>query len=145
MNAPVRAGATRALTMPLLLGVSLLVAAGLTLGKVRLDHQVQLGSAGGYTWSLSLWFLPIAVLLVWFIRRHDQVIQRPAFWTTLIALTATAVRARPAANTGGSTWSPRYVLMMCQASPTSCHPPGAWRLSPCPCPCPIRIGLEIAS
>ena len=89
MARPVRAGTTRALTMPLLLGVSLLVAAGLTLAKVRLDQQGQLGSAGGYTWSLSLWFLPIAVLLVWFIRRRDQVIQRPAFWTTLIALTAT--------------------------------------------------------
>ena len=72
--------------MPLLLGVSLLVAAGVTLGKVGVDQQGRLGSAGGYTWSLSLWFLPIAVLLVWFIRRRDQVIQRPAFWTTLIVL-----------------------------------------------------------
>jgi hypothetical protein len=74
--------------MPLLLGVSLLVAAGITLGRVRMDEHGRLGSGGGYTWSLGLWFLPIAVLLVWFIRRRDQVIQRPAFWTTLVVLIA---------------------------------------------------------
>ncbi len=36
----------------------------------------------GYTWSLSLYLVPCAVLLVWFLRRKHSLIQKRAFWLT---------------------------------------------------------------
>ena len=39
----------------------------------------------GYTWSLSLFIMPVAVLACWLIRRPESRIQNRAFWiTTLI-------------------------------------------------------------
>lgn len=72
--------------MPVLVLASLLAAAIVTLATVRLDAQGGMTSAGGYTWSLTLWYLPAGVIWAWFIRRGNQTIQRPAFWTTLVIL-----------------------------------------------------------
>lgn len=76
----------RQLATPAALALSLLVASGVTLSTIREGADGALTSAGGYTWSLLLWYLPCFVMLVWFVRRRNQTIQRPAFWTTLIAL-----------------------------------------------------------
>jgi len=78
--------ARRVVAMPVLVLASLLVAAIVTLASVGPDEQGQLRSAGGYTWSLTLWYLPVGVIWAWFIRRRNQTIQRPAFWTTLVIL-----------------------------------------------------------
>ncbi len=72
--------------MPVLILLSLLVAAIVTLAGVGLDDQGRMTSAGGYTWSLTLWYLPVAVIWAWFARRRNQTIQRPAFRTTLVIL-----------------------------------------------------------
>ncbi len=76
----------RQLTMPGLLCGSIILAGVIALLTVTVDDTRQLSSPGGYTWSLGLWYLPVLVLVVWFLRRRDQIIQRPAFWTTLIIL-----------------------------------------------------------
>lgn len=78
--------ARRLVAMPVLVLGSLVAAAIVTLASVSLDDQGQMTSVGGYTWSLSLWFLPGGVIWAWFIRRRNQTIQRPAFWTTLVVL-----------------------------------------------------------
>lgn len=40
----------------------------------------------GYTWSLSLFIIPMAVLAVWFLRHPQLPAQRKAFWTSLALL-----------------------------------------------------------
>ncbi len=86
MNTRVRAAARRLVAMPVLVLASLLAAAVVTLATVSPDQQGRLTSLGGYTWSLTLWYFPAGVIWVWFVRRRDQTIQRPAFWTTLVIL-----------------------------------------------------------
>lgn len=72
--------------MPVLILLSLLVAATITLASVHLSDQGTMISTGGYTWSLTLWYLPAAVIWAWFARRRNQTLQRPAFRTTLVIL-----------------------------------------------------------
>jgi len=86
MSHALREATRRVVAMPVLVLASLLAAAVVTLASVGLDDQGQTTSAGGYTWSLTLWYLPVGVMWTWFIRRRNQTIQRPAFWTTLVIL-----------------------------------------------------------
>ena len=62
MNHALRAAARRVVAMPVLVLASLLAAATVTLASVSLDTQGRMTSAGGYTWSLTLWYLPVAVI-----------------------------------------------------------------------------------
>jgi hypothetical protein len=50
----------------------------------------------GYTWSLLLFIVPIAVLGWWFACRSDLQFPRKAFWRTIAVLNASRFLARPA-------------------------------------------------
>ena len=67
-----------------------LVASGLTLATVKQGVQPPDYTANpsplGYTWSLTLFLLPLAWLLVWFARHPQLKIQRKAFGVTLAIL-----------------------------------------------------------
>lgn len=41
-------------------------------------------TAHGYTWSLSLFAVPVMVLSAWLVRRHESRIQNEAFWITAL-------------------------------------------------------------
>jgi len=45
----------------------------------------------GYTWSLSLFLVPCAALLIWFLRRPRSVIQKRAFWWTAGLMTVLGI------------------------------------------------------
>jgi magnesium-transporting ATPase (P-type) len=40
----------------------------------------------GYTWSLSLFIVPVVVLACWLVRRHESRIQNRAFWITTLVV-----------------------------------------------------------
>lgn len=86
VNAAPRGAARGLVARPALILASLLAAAVITLASVSVDDQGQATSSGGYTWSLALWYLPVGVMGIWFVRRRYQTFQRPAFWTTLVLL-----------------------------------------------------------
>src|SRR6185369_9418947 len=41
----------------------------------------------GYTWSLSLFIVPVAVLATWVSARKQNPVQKKAFWITAVLLT----------------------------------------------------------
>lgn len=45
----------------------------------------------GYTWSLTLFILPVLVLATWILRRRESRTQKKAFWITAILLAASGV------------------------------------------------------
>jgi hypothetical protein len=66
------------------------VPAAITLNTVR--HPVTLQPTSpdptphGYTWSLLLWIVPIAVIALWFMPQEDLRIPKKAFWRTIAIL-----------------------------------------------------------
>lgn len=68
----------------------LIVPATLTLRRVIDPGTLHLASPNptplGYTWSLSLFLVPLLVLGGWFLRRRDLVLARPAFLRTMVLL-----------------------------------------------------------
>jgi hypothetical protein len=66
------------------------VPAGITLHSVRVPATVQIASANptphGYSWSLLLFIVPIAVIGGWFLPREKVRIPKHAFWETLMLL-----------------------------------------------------------
>ncbi len=86
-NAPSpRRSASLVLTMLLLI----VIPAGITLHTVRVPATITMGSANptphGYTWSLLLFIVPIAVIGGWFLPQERLRIPRRAFWLTLALL-----------------------------------------------------------
>jgi hypothetical protein len=45
----------------------------------------------GYTWSLSLFILPVLVLAFWVLKRKHNPIQKKAFWITAVLLTSAGI------------------------------------------------------
>jgi hypothetical protein len=70
-----------------LLAAMLIVPAALTLTRVEHPGVLSIASANptpyGYTWSLLLFIVPVAVLGGWFARRRELHFPRLAFWRTL--------------------------------------------------------------
>jgi hypothetical protein len=68
----------------------LILSAGLTLRTVVHPGTLVLDSGNptphGYTWSLSLFIIPLAVLSWWFARRPDLELARQGFWRTIAVL-----------------------------------------------------------
>lgn len=68
----------------------LILPATLTLRTVLHPGTLQLDSPNptpyGYTWSLLLFLVPLAVLSGWFVRRPDLRLARKAFWRTIAVL-----------------------------------------------------------
>jgi hypothetical protein len=68
----------------------LILPAALTLRTVLDSGALQIKSSNptplGYTWSLLLFIVPLAVLGLWFARRHDLVLARKSFWRTIAVL-----------------------------------------------------------
>jgi hypothetical protein len=66
------------------------VPAAITLHTVSSPGTLQVSSANptpyGYTWSLLLFIVPIAVIAFWFLPAEDVEIPRRAFWRTIIVL-----------------------------------------------------------
>jgi hypothetical protein len=66
------------------------VPAGVTLHTVRVPATVQIASANptphGYSWSLLLFIVPIAVIGGWFVPSEGVRIPKRAFWQTLLFL-----------------------------------------------------------
>jgi hypothetical protein len=68
----------------------IVIPAGITLHRVRVPATITLSSANptpqGYTWSLLLFIVPIAVIGGWFLPQERLRIPRRAFWLTLAIL-----------------------------------------------------------
>ena len=68
----------------------LILSAGLTLRTIVHPGTLSLDSGNptpyGYTWSLSLFIIPLAVLSWWFARRPDLELARQGFWRTIAVL-----------------------------------------------------------
>jgi hypothetical protein len=68
----------------------LILPAALTLRTILHPGTLQMDSADptphGYTWSLSLFVIPLAALSGWFARRPDLELARKAFWRTIAVL-----------------------------------------------------------
>ena len=68
----------------------LAVPAAITLNTVKVPGTLQIPSDDptplGYTWSLSLFIVPLWVLGAWFLRQPRLPAQRKAFWTSLLIL-----------------------------------------------------------
>ena len=66
------------------------VPAGLTLHTVRVPASIQIASANptpfGYSWSLLLFIIPIAVIGGWFLPSEGLRVPKRAFWLTLALL-----------------------------------------------------------
>ena len=73
-----------------LLAAMLIVPAALTLSRVEHPGVLSIASDNptpyGYTWSLLLFIVPVAVLGGWFARRAELHFPRQAFWRTLAVL-----------------------------------------------------------
>ena len=73
-----------------LLAAMLIVPTALTLSSVEHPGVLSVASDNptpyGYTWSLLLFIVPVAVLGGWFARRPDLPFPRQAFWRTLAVL-----------------------------------------------------------
>ncbi len=73
-----------------LLAAMLIVPAALTLSRVEHPGVLSIVSDNptphGYTWSLLLFIVPVAVLGSWFARRAELHFPRQAFWRTLAVL-----------------------------------------------------------
>ena len=73
-----------------LLAAMLIVPAALTLSRVEHPGVLSIASDNptpyGYTWSLLLFIVPVAVLGGWFARRAELRFPRQAFWRTLAVL-----------------------------------------------------------
>src|ERR1017187_9533588 len=48
-------------------------------------------SPHGYTWSLTLFLIPVAVLAIWLARRRDSGIQNRAFWLTTLLVSGSGI------------------------------------------------------
>ena len=102
-NAPRRckppAASSGAFRVVFLIAGLLILSAGLTLRTVVHPGTLSLDSGNptpyGYTWSLSLFIIPLAVLSGWFARRPDLELARQGFWRT-IAVLAPRLPAGPA-------------------------------------------------
>jgi hypothetical protein len=68
----------------------LIVPAVLTLLSVRVPGTLEIASADptprGYTWSLSLFIIPLAALVWWFLRHPGYSFQKGSFWRTILIL-----------------------------------------------------------
>ncbi len=78
-------------TVSFAIAAVLIVPAVLTLLSVRVPGTLEIASADptplGYTWSLSLFIIPLAVLAWWFLRHPSYSFQKRSFWRTLLTLT----------------------------------------------------------
>src|SRR5581483_1181004 len=74
-----------------LIAAALIVPAAITLRTIVHPAILQVTSDNptplGYTWSLALFVIPIAVLALWFASRPDLKFPRKAFWRTIGVLT----------------------------------------------------------
>jgi hypothetical protein len=74
----------------LLMFAMVAIPASLTLFTIRFPGTLQMTNEDptprGYTWSLSLFVVPIAVIGWWFLRRDGVQVPKSAFWRTLAIL-----------------------------------------------------------
>jgi len=76
--------------IPLLMLAIIIIPAVIALSRV--ENAVELmppnryASPYGYTWSLTLFLVPILVLGVWFLRHPQYQIEKKAFWGTILLL-----------------------------------------------------------
>jgi hypothetical protein len=86
-------GARRSAWIVFAMLMMVVVPAALTLNTVRWPGTLQIPSEDpapyGYTWSLMLFIVPIAVIALWFLPREGVVIPKRAFWWTLGLLVPT--------------------------------------------------------
>ncbi len=59
--------------------------------RPKVDHLETNPTPFGYTWSLSLFIIPVLVLATWLARRQHSLIQKKAFWFCAAAITACGV------------------------------------------------------
>ncbi|HYP67823.1 MAG TPA: hypothetical protein VEP67_06155 [Thiobacillaceae bacterium] len=87
---PPRRRSRQAFWVLCLLAAMLIVPAALTLSSVEHPGVLRIASDNptpyGYTWSLLLFIVPVAVLGGWFARRPELHFPRRAFWRTLAVL-----------------------------------------------------------
>lgn len=88
-------GARRSALIVFAMLLMVVVPAAVTLNTVRWPGTLRVPSADptpyGYTWSLLLFIVPIAVIALWFLRREGVAIPRRAFWWTLGLLVPTGL------------------------------------------------------
>src|SRR5580658_1826845 len=79
-------GMAAVLTLPFVLTL-------LTIDQPRpLIHDLKANpSPHGYTWSLSLFIVPVVVLACWLARRWESRIQNRAFWITILIVSGSGI------------------------------------------------------
>src|ERR1041384_4207117 len=78
--------------IPLLMLAMIIVPAVIALSRVKYAVEMmpppdRYDSPYGYTWSLTLFLVPIIVLAVWFLRHPQYPIEKKSFWITVLLLT----------------------------------------------------------
>jgi hypothetical protein len=76
--------------VPFAIAAVLIIPAAVTLLSVRDPGSLDVGTANptplGYTWSLSLFIIPLVALAWWFLRHPAYSFQKRSFWRTILAL-----------------------------------------------------------